>query len=138
MNRARSNQTSAAVSLEGGADRTSSSAHYAGHEPTEVSELGERQREMRSRLLALKQRTATELNTKTSSELKTMSPALQQHYTCAELSKLWGISQSTLLRIFKSEPGVLRIGNLKSRKRTKISIRIPLEVVERVWQQLTR
>jgi AraC-like DNA-binding protein len=62
--------------------------------------------------------------------------AFQPHFTVAELAKEWRLSPSTLLRIFKSEPGVLRIGNLKTRKRTKISLRIPKDVAERVHRRL--
>jgi hypothetical protein len=38
----------------------------------------------------------------------------------------------------KSEPGVLKIGNINSRKRAKISIRVPAEVADRVWTRLTQ
>jgi AraC-like DNA-binding protein len=68
---------------------------------------------------------------------ETMSTAFQNHYTVAQLSKQWGLSQSTVLRIFKSEPGVLRIGNLRTKKRTKISLRIPEEVAARVHERLS-
>jgi hypothetical protein len=63
--------------------------------------------------------------------------ASQPHYTVAQIAKVWSISQSTALRIFKEEPGVLRIGNTNSRKRTKISIRIPHDVALRVHSKLT-
>jgi AraC-like DNA-binding protein len=64
-------------------------------------------------------------------------PAFQEHFTLAQLAKKWHLSESTLLRLFKEEPGVLRIGNLRTRKRTKISLRIPAEVANRVHQKLT-
>lgn len=63
--------------------------------------------------------------------------ALQPHLTIKEIANSWGISESTALRLFISEPGVLRIGNIHSRKRTKISIRVPLAVAERVYRKLT-
>ena len=66
------------------------------------------------------------------------SVAMQRHYTIAEVAKTWSLSQSTVLRIFKSEPGVLRLGNVNSRKRVKISLRIPENVAERVWARLTQ
>lgn len=63
--------------------------------------------------------------------------SLQPHLRIQEIAKAWGISVSTALRLFQEEPGVLRLGNLKSRKRTKISLRVPLEVAERVHKRLT-
>jgi hypothetical protein len=64
--------------------------------------------------------------------------AMQPHFTIAELAKAWRLSDSTVLRIMKSEPGVLKIGNINSRKRAKISIRVPAEVADRVWARLTQ
>lgn len=63
--------------------------------------------------------------------------AFQKHFTVAEIAKEWVISPSTALRIFKLEPGVLRIGNTNTRKRTKISLRVPADVAERVHARLT-
>jgi len=65
------------------------------------------------------------------------SRALQPHYTVAELAKKWRISPSTALRLFKSEPDVLRIGNIRAKKRVKISLRIHQDVAERVHARLT-
>lgn len=59
----------------------------------------------------------------------------QPHYTIAELAKMWRLSPSTVLRLFQSEQGVLRIGNTRSRKRTRISLRIPKDVAERVHRR---
>jgi hypothetical protein len=59
--------------------------------------------------------------------------ATERHYTVAEVAKLWQMSQSTVLRIFKLEHGVLLIGNLHTRKRTKIYLRIPQTVLDRVY-----
>ena len=62
--------------------------------------------------------------------------ARQHHYTVAELAKMWRISESTALRLFKQEPNVLRIGNVNTRKRTRISLRIPETVADRVHRKL--
>jgi AraC-like DNA-binding protein len=56
----------------------------------------------------------------------------ERHYTVAEVAKMWQMSQSTVLRIFKLEAGVLMIGNVNTRKRTKIYLRIPQSVLDRV------
>ncbi len=60
-----------------------------------------------------------------------------EHFTIAELATKWRVSQSTILRIFRTEPGVLKIGNIKSRKRTKISLRIPSDVAARVHARMS-
>lgn len=61
----------------------------------------------------------------------------QTHFTVGQLAKKWGLSDSTVLRLFKMEPGVMRIGNINSRKRAKVSLRIPEDVAERVHAKLT-
>jgi AraC-like DNA-binding protein len=58
------------------------------------------------------------------------------HFTIKELSAKWHISESTLLRIFSDEPDIIRIGNLNSKRRTKISVRIPEDVAVRVYLRL--
>jgi hypothetical protein len=62
---------------------------------------------------------------------------MQAHFTIAQIAKAWSLSESTVWRIFKAEPGVVRIGNLNSRKRTRISLRIPQDVAERVHRRLS-
>jgi hypothetical protein len=61
--------------------------------------------------------------------------ATERHYTVAEIAKTWQLSQSTVLRMFKTEPGVLQLGNLHARKRTKIYLRIPQSVLDRVHEK---
>lgn len=61
---------------------------------------------------------------------------LDEHFTAKELAKRWHMSESTVLKLFADEPDVIRIGNLKSRKRTKISVRIPRDVAERIYRRL--
>jgi hypothetical protein len=67
----------------------------------------------------------------------TESAAFQPHFTCAQLAKQWGLSINTIARIFRSEPGVLLLGNPRSKKRTRISMRIPATVAERVHAKLS-
>ena len=66
-----------------------------------------------------------------------LSEALEPHYTLAEIARMWKLSLSTVLRLFREEPGVLRIGNTNSKKREKVSIRIPASVAIRVHERLT-
>ena len=64
--------------------------------------------------------------------------ALQRHYTIKELATSWNVSTSTITRIFRDEPGVLKIGRAQPRRgrRSWIMLRIPESVVERVYRRL--
>ena len=61
---------------------------------------------------------------------------LGEHFTAKELGKRWHMSESTVFRLFADEPDVLRLGNPNSRRRTKVSIRIPKDVAARVYVRL--
>lgn len=62
--------------------------------------------------------------------------AVEEHYTLKELAERWHFSVSTLTRVFATEPGVVRLGVRSNRRRTKISLRIPKSVAERVYERL--
>ena len=62
----------------------------------------------------------------------------EKHYTPDELAKLWAISPETVRKLFRDEPGVLRIGTTGSRyRRGYITLRIPEQVAERVLRRLS-
>jgi AraC-like DNA-binding protein len=64
---------------------------------------------------------------------------LEKHYTISEVSKLWGLSEKTVRRIFDQEPGVVELDNGKSRrKRAYVTRRIPESVLKRVHRKLQR
>ena len=69
-------------------------------------------------------------------------PAVQQvkeTSTCKELAERWSLGESTIRRIFRDEPGVLRIPHSRRRgKRDYISIRIPASVEARVRSRMSR
>jgi predicted DNA-binding transcriptional regulator AlpA len=65
------------------------------------------------------------------------SPAFEQHYKAQYLAKLWNISYETVLRRAKDFPGVIRLGNPNSRKRTRVVISIPHSVAEQLHAELT-
>jgi hypothetical protein len=65
------------------------------------------------------------------------SPVLEPHFTCKELADKWHMSESTVFKLFVDEPGVVKLGERSTRKRTKISIRIPLSVAERVHARIS-
>ena len=67
------------------------------------------------------------------------TPALEEHLTCRQIAKLWHSSVDTVRRIFRDEPGVLRIERPETlHKRGYVSLRIPISVVERVHRKLSR
>jgi hypothetical protein len=66
-----------------------------------------------------------------------MCLAMEKHLDAKELAELWGISPTMVRSIFRDEPGVLLIGEPSGRvgrklKRSYMTMRIPLSVVERV------
>lgn len=67
---------------------------------------------------------------------KPMGLAGECHYTCSELSLLWHMSESTIFKLFVDEPDVVKLGIRSQRKRTKVSIRIPQSVAERVHKRM--
>jgi hypothetical protein len=53
--------------------------------------------------------------------------------TVAQVAERWGLSSDTITRIFADEPGVIALGKEHPRgKRRRVTLRIPVEVVERV------
>lgn len=64
-------------------------------------------------------------------------PALERHYTVAELSKLWFFSENTIRRLFTKEPGVVKIARPHTKlKRGYTSMRIPEQIAQRVHRRL--
>ena len=63
--------------------------------------------------------------------------ALERHYCVAEIANLWGLSESTIRRLFIDEPGVLKIAHEETRfKRRYISLRIPERIALEVHRRL--
>jgi hypothetical protein len=64
------------------------------------------------------------------------SPAMEHHYTVAEIAAMWNLSKDAIRRMFQNEPGVLILGDRSSRrKRRYTTLRIPQSVLERVHQR---
>jgi hypothetical protein len=56
--------------------------------------------------------------------------ALERHYSAQEIAALWNISDCTVRRIFRGQPGVIEIGANESRYgRSYKVMRIPESVV---------
>jgi hypothetical protein len=65
-------------------------------------------------------------------------PALEKHFSPAELAGLWGVSVETIRSLFRNEPGVLKIGRQGTKyRRGYFTMKIPLEVVTRVHRRLS-
>ena len=63
--------------------------------------------------------------------------SLERHCSVRELSKLWGFSENTIRRLFRKEPGVLKIIHEETRqKRRYTSLRIPERIAQRVHRRL--
>jgi AraC-like DNA-binding protein len=65
-------------------------------------------------------------------------PALERHYTVAEVAKNWGLSERKVRRMFQDAPGVLQsnLRTLRARKRPHVCLRIPESVLIRVHGEM--
>jgi hypothetical protein len=67
-------------------------------------------------------------------------PALERHFSVAEIAKMWNLSQDKVRAMFRDEPGVLRSqlrAPLRARKRQNITLRIARSVMMRVYDRFT-
>jgi hypothetical protein len=64
--------------------------------------------------------------------------AAEYHHTVKELSGMWQLSTTTITRMFRDEPGVLRLEKASARRgrRSYTTLRIPESVVQRVYRRL--
>lgn len=64
-------------------------------------------------------------------------PALEKHYTVAEVAGLWNLSEDTIRKLFRDDPAVLKIGVGEKRfKRGYVVLRIPESIVLRTHEKL--
>jgi hypothetical protein len=62
----------------------------------------------------------------------------ERHYAPADLAKVWGVDVETIRNLFRSEPGVLKIGEKAPRhKRSYVTLHIPESVAVRVHKRLS-
>lgn len=54
-----------------------------------------------------------------------------RHWKVKEIATVWNLNVSKVWRLFRREPGVLRFQEAK-----RVSIRIPEEVMQRVYRRL--
>ena len=63
------------------------------------------------------------------------SIATERQYIPQEVAAIWNVSVDTVIRRFRSKPGVIEIGNDETlHKRRKTLMRIPESVVERIHE----
>ena len=66
-------------------------------------------------------------------------PALDRMFTPQEIATAWQLDVSSVRRAFQDEPGVLKLSNGNGRrKRAYVTLRIPLEVYQRVLRERSR
>ena len=67
------------------------------------------------------------------------SAVLERHYTVKELGAIWMLSRDSITKMFRDDPGVLKIGREQPRRgrRAYTTLRIPESVVQRVHRRLT-
>lgn len=64
---------------------------------------------------------------------------IDPHYSPKFYSELWNVHESTVLRWFRDEPGVLKVGEeAKNGRRTRCELRIPLSLAMRVYQERSK
>lgn len=65
-----------------------------------------------------------------------MSEAFEKHLTVFEVAELWGLSHTTIRKIFESEQGVIMFGSDETRwSRKRKTMRIPESVIKRVHEK---
>jgi len=63
----------------------------------------------------------------------------EQHFKPDELAELWGISATTIRRLFRDVPGVLVIDRPEQMHKRRFStMRIPESVARRVYEKLSK
>lgn len=65
--------------------------------------------------------------------------ALERHYGVRDVAEMWHVSDDTVRKLFRDEPGVLAIGSEESRfKRGYLTLLIPESVVKVVHRKHRR
>jgi len=67
------------------------------------------------------------------------NPALERHYSVAEIAAIWNLSKQTVTRYFAEEPGVVKHESTPSKtRRAYCTLRVPESVVIRVDTRMKR
>jgi len=69
---------------------------------------------------------------------KNLAKASERHFTVAEISSMWGVSEDLVRDIFRDESGVLRIRRPATKmKRGYSTLRVPESTLDRVYSELS-
>ena len=66
-------------------------------------------------------------------------PAIEPHYSVKDVAEMWKLSDEAIRRLFRTEPGVIKLGaddSYRRRKRDYVTLRIPESVLLRVHEKL--
>jgi transcriptional regulator GlxA family with amidase domain len=64
---------------------------------------------------------------------------LERHFTVRDLAEAWVVSENTIRRLFRNEPGVVEVDNTRRKHaRRHVTLRIPHSVAERVYARIRR
>jgi hypothetical protein len=67
------------------------------------------------------------------------NPALERHYSVAEIAEIWNLSKQTVTKYFADEAGVVKHENAPSKtRRAYCTLRVPESVVIRVHTRIKR
>lgn len=83
-------------------------------------------------------RATTLVTQETKMEKEKSITALERHYKTKELAEIWQVSEDTVLRWSRFEPGVLLIGEPSTRRRCRVEVRIPESVAIALHERRTR
>jgi hypothetical protein len=65
--------------------------------------------------------------------------ALERHYRVRDVAEMWQVSDDTVRKVFRDEPGVLAVGSEESRfRRGYVTLLIPESVVKAVHRKHRR
>jgi hypothetical protein len=68
-----------------------------------------------------------------------MQSAIERHFTVLEVSELWQLHPDTVRKMFRDQPGVLKIGGKERRgKQGYVTLRIPESVLARIHAERTK
>ena len=63
----------------------------------------------------------------------------EHHYTPEQVAEMWGLSKTTVRRLFEDDPGVLKICMrrllINRKHKPHVSLRIPASALERIHSQ---
>lgn len=65
-------------------------------------------------------------------------PFRTRHYTVPELAAAWNVSDDTIRKLFRREPGVVSIRNPRPGRRDYTTLRVPEDVAQRVYRRLMK